>query len=260
MNQRSSLRSQFKSPSVPFLQLPLRSRLWVVWQMFRLHIQLLFSHRFLWFVLGLTAWLTLLYVINYREPMPSRMQTENAFMLVMQFPLSVLAILLSMQIITSEKEKRTLEVMFTTAGSRYKIWLARFGSLHLLLLFLSLFLNAVVFFFFTDIPVPTAALQAFIPTFFISTMTLFFSVRLGSGLAAGMISAGLCAVLFIFSVEVNVKAYALFFNPYAMTFRSVDPEVYHLWMWQNRIGILVLALLFYHGALRGLDKRERLLK
>ncbi len=249
----------YATPSTPFAQLSWPARLRAAWDIFRLQSQLLFSHRLFWFLFGVAAWLVFLYIINYRQPLLSRLQTDAVFTLVLELPLGVLAILLSMQIIASEKEKRTLEVMFTAAGSRYKLWLLRFGSLHLLLALLAVVLNLFAFFFFTDIPLFTAALHAFIPAFFISTLTLFFSVRLRSGLAAGMITAGLSSVLLLFSAELSDTAYTVFFNPYAV-FRHVDPEVRTLWMWQNRISITIAGLLFYFGALRGLDKRERLLK
>jgi hypothetical protein len=103
------------------------------------------------------------------------------------------------------------------------------------------------------------AWHAFVPTLFVGAMTLCFAVKLRSGLAAGMISAGLLALaMFLFEI-LEAPRYFIYFNPYHMP-RRLDPETWNVWMWQNRIGVLCAAGFLLFAALRGMEVRERLLR
>ncbi len=242
-----------------FAELPARAQLSVAWEIFRLQARIIFSHKFVWFMAGILAYFGVAYAINYNQSIIERMPMEDVLPVLLEFPLSALAVFLSMQVITSEKDNRTLEVMFTTAGSRYKVWLLRLGTLNAILLILAFALSALAFFTFTDIPIIGMALHAFVPTFFAGSMTLYFAVRFRSGLAAGMIAAGLLVLILMFSELLNETRYFLYFNPYHVP-RRLDPATWNLWMWQNRIGVLVFGGLLLFAALRGMEVRERLLR
>lgn len=242
-----------------FAELAGRERLAVAWEIFRLQAQVIFSHKFVWFMLGILAYFIAAYAINYNQSMIDRMPMEDVLPLLLEFPLAALAVFLSMQVITSEKDNRTLEVMFTTAGSRYKVWLLRLGTLNAILLILAFVFAVLAFFAFTDIPIAGMALHGFVPTFFAGSMTLYFAVRFRSGLAAGMVAAGLLTLILMFTELLNETRYFLFFNPYHVP-RQLDPETWNLWMWQNRIGVLCAGGLMLFAALRGMEVRERLLK
>jgi ABC-type transport system involved in multi-copper enzyme maturation permease subunit len=187
------------------------------------------------------------------------MNPEDVLPWLLEFPLTILAIYLNMQLIASEKENRTLEVMFTTAGSRYKVWLLRLGTLNLLLLILAVFLGVFAFFTFADIEILGTAVHGFIPAYFVGAMTLFFSVKFRSGFAAGMVAAGIVTLTFMFTEAIHDTRYFLYFNPFYLP-RRLDPETWNLWMWQNRIALLILGMVLQFFALRGLEDRERLLR
>lgn len=242
-----------------FAELSVRARLSVAWEIFRLQAQIIFSHKFIWFMLGILAYFIVAYVINYKQSVIDRMALEDVLPWLLEFPLAALAVFLSMQVITSEKDNRTLEVMFTTAGSRYKVWLLRLGALNTILLLLAFIFSMLAFFAFTDIPIIGMALHGFVPTFWAGNLTLYFAVRFRSGLAAGMVAAGLLTLILMFTELLNETRYFLFFNPYHVP-RRLDPETWNLWMWQNRIGVLCLGGLLLFAALRGMEVRERLLR
>jgi len=242
-----------------FAELPARQQVTVAWETLRSQAQIIFSRKFVWFLAGILTYFVVVYGINYNRDVVQRMTEEDVLPWLLEFPLSALAVYLNMQLIAGEKENRTLEVMFTTAGSRYKVWLLRLGTLNAILLALALGLSTLAFFTFADLPIAGAALNAFVPTFFVGNMTLYFSVRFRSGFAAGMVAAGLLLALLMFSEAINETRYFLYFNPYHVP-RELDPETWNLWMWQNRLAVSVLAGLFLFAALRGMEVRERLLR
>lgn len=247
---------------VRFAELPPRARLAVVWEIFRLQARIIFSHRLLWFLAAMLIYFIVAYVINYNQEMLDRMTLPDVLSWLLEFPLSALAIYLNMQLITSEKDNRTLEVMFTTAGSRYKVWLLRLAALNAILLLLAVALSALAFFTIVEVPVLTLTVHGFVPAFFVGAMTLYFAVKFRSGLAAGMVAAGLLVIMMMVFNSMNVPAaqrYFIYFNPYDMP-RQLDPETWNLWMWQNRIGVVLAGGLLLFAALRGMEERERLLR
>lgn len=242
-----------------FAELALRAKLAIAWEIFRLQARIIFSHRFLWFMAGLLIYWIVVYAINYNQEMLDRMSVEEVLPWLLQVPLSALAIYLNMQLITSEKDNRTLEVMFTTAGSRYKVWLLRLGALNAILLILAVVLSTLAFFTITEVPILPLAVHGFVPAFFVGAMTLYFAVKFRSGLAAGMVSAGVILVAMMLSGALEAPRYFIYFNPYDMP-RQLDPETWNLWMWQNRIGVICCGAFLLFAALRGMESRERLLR
>ncbi len=244
-----------------FSQIPVLERVKVGWQVFKLQSTLIFSHKFIWFMVGVAAYLALMYAINYNEDMRGRLDQEDIIYILI-FPVLIFSIFLNMQLVTSEKENRTLEIMFTTAGSRYKVWLIKSACLSLVLFGLSVFISAVAFFTFTEMQIFMTGFYMFIPGIFIGNLTLYFATRFRSGLAAGMV-AGLFVFLFLMFQEpledANLHRFMLFFNPFDPP-RRIDPETWQIWTWQNKIGYLAASLGLVFAAIRGMEDRERLLR
>ncbi len=242
-----------------FTHLAWRHQISIGWQIARLQAQILFSNKFLLFIALVFGYSIICYVINYKSQMISRLTQEDILPVLLEIPLTVLVILVNMQVISSEKDNRTLEVMFTTAGSRYKIWALRLVTLNLLFFVLSLLLSTLAFFAFADMAILSTAIHGFIPVFFVGSVTLYFAVKFRSGFAAGMISGGVLLFYLMFTDFFEDTRYSLFFNPFDMP-RQLDPETWNLWMWQNRITVFLLGCFMLFLALRGLDNRERMLR
>jgi hypothetical protein len=244
-----------------FWQLSRREQLDTAWRIFRLQTQVIFSQRVVWFLGAMLLYIGIVYTVNYTIESDDRMGLHEIYIMVMTMPLLVLALYLNMQVVITEKEQRTLEVMFTTAGSRYKVWLLRLGTLNVLLWLMSVGMSAVVFFTFADFSIPGMACSVYATVFLVGNLTLFFAVRLRSGLGAGMVTA-LVLILHLFSTgifEYEDTRYVLFFNPYDIP-NQMDPRTWDLWTWQNRIGVLIVGAVLLFFALRGLERRDRLLR
>ena len=241
-----------------FSQLTTKEQLAIGIKILRLQAQILFFNRFYWFMGGVLGYFLFVYVINYNEDMIHRVSQDDVLLELFMLPFAVLTIILNMQVISREKDNRTLEVMFTTSGSRYKIWILRLVTLNLILLTLSLIFSAFVFFTFTEIEIIATGIHAFVPTFFIGSMTLYFAVKFRSGLAAAMWTIGILLLLLMFTEALEDTKYSFFFNPYDIP-RRLDPETWNLWMWQNRITIILFGCFLQFMALRGLENREKML-
>ncbi len=251
-----------KTPSYrSYWELGARAQAGIVWTMIRLQTQLIFSNKFVWFIMAVLCYVGLVYAINYQQPVYDRMDPEDVYIAVMTMPLLVLAVYFNMQAIVTEKEQRTLEVMFTTAGSRYKVWLIRLGTLNGLLCALTFCLSILVFYTFMDFSILGMTWNTYVTLFFVGNLTLYFAVRMRSGLGAGMVTA---VILFLHMISAGIfdygdTRYFLFFNPYDIP-DQMDPQLWDIWMLQNRLGVFGLGLVMLFFALRGMENRDRLLR
>ncbi|MCG8553924.1 MAG: hypothetical protein MJD61_01355, partial [Proteobacteria bacterium] len=252
MNARDTLKLLAKDSNLyqSFSQLDRVNQIKVSLEILRSQAAILFSKKIAWFIAGLLTYFVTVYITNYRLPVVQRLTQEDILFSLLVLPLLILAVFLNMQLISSEKDKRTLEVLFTTAGSRYKVWILRVTTLSLMLLLTALGISTLAFFSIADISVVATALHGFVPAFLIGGVTLYFSVKFRSGLAAGMVTAIVVVLTLMFSDGFNLEEtrYFLFFNPYRVP-RELDPETWNIWMWQNRIGTLGLGMLLHFFAL-----------
>jgi len=260
MNPKDTLNLLAKNTTVyqSFSGLTKGSQLKVIWEILRSQVQIIFSKKFIWAMAVVLAYFITFYFINYFREIYERMELED-LLWFLEWPLCGLALYLNMQLISSEKENRTLEVLFTTAGSRYKVWLLRVGTLNLILLLVALSLSFLTFFTFSDLPILAMAMNSFVPGFFIGAITLYLSVKFRSGFAAAMVTGLFLWLNLIFFDALEDTRYSLFFNYYDIP-RNIDPGTWYLWMWQNRITIVTLGVLLQFFTLRGLEGRERLLR
>jgi ABC-type transport system involved in multi-copper enzyme maturation permease subunit len=244
---------------LPFGRLRRTDKLKTAWEILRAQAQIIFSRKFVWFIAGILTFFVIVYIGNYNEGLDDRITQDGILPLLLEFPLVVLAVFFNMQLIAGEKDNRTLEILFTTAGSRYKVWVLRMGTVNLMLLLIALLLSTLSFFAIADIDLLATAVHGWVPAFFIGALTFYFSVLFRSGFGAGMVSAILLILIFMFHDALDDTKYILFFNPFDVP-RRVDPETWSLWMWQNRIFLILAGLSLQFFALRGMENRERLLR
>ena len=259
---RHLIRSERTATRERFFDLPVIEQLRTVWEIFRLQASLIFSQKFIWFLLGIVAYMVLRYIGNYHTDVINRVTQQTVIPELLAFPMVVLAILTNMFLISIEKENRTLEGMFTLAGSRYRIWLLRIATLHVILFGMTFALSLIAFFTFTDMAILGTSIHVFVPVFLVANLTLYFSVKFRSALGAGMLAVLALLFSLIFHEilsESGLYRYLLFFNPYALP-RDIDPATWNTWMWQNRIGVMLIGCGFLYAALRKTDQRERLLQ
>ncbi len=260
MNPKDTLNLLSKNTTLyqRFSGLTKPNQLKVAWEIFRSQAQIIFSKKFIWAMAVVIGYFITIYIINYVQEIHDRMELED-ILWVLWWPSVGLALYLNMQLVSSEKENRTLEVLFTTAGSRYKVWLLRLGTLNIILLAIAIGLSILSFFTIMDIPIIAISVNVFVPAFFVGAFTLYLSVKFRSGFAAAMVTGLFLWFNLILADGLDDTRYPLFFNYYDIP-RNIDPGTWYLWMWQNRITIVILGLLMQFFTLRGLEGRERLLR
>ena len=237
--------------------LPWRELVRSLVSLFRLSGRVIFRRKLLFMALGLFAFYAILYAFAVYEP-NSGLGVDDALFILVELPGAVLGIYLAMDLIAKERDRHTLEVLFSTASSHYTVWTVRMLSVYVVLLVTLMIMSTIAYYFFAEFPYVWGGLNAFIPAFLIANVTFFFSVFTRSANAAGMLGLGFVIFVLMTYDATQGTNWDLFLKPFEAALIGDDP----MWaekMLINRLSVFVTGCLLLFLALRRMEHRERLL-
>ena len=226
-------------------------------QMVSLSLKIVFHRKLMFGVLGVLGYYAIIYAILTFRPNDG-FSVEDALNTLVQIPISALAVYLSMDIVASERDRDTLETLFSTASTHYAIWMVRLTSLHGILIAAALGMSSLSYILFAEFPFVLGALNAVVPAYLIANLTFYFAVSVRSSNAAGMLSLGFLLLSLMFSANLQGTLYDPFLNPFNIP-ESVDLSVWEDRVLINRAAVLGLGALMLFLALRRMERREKLL-
>jgi len=237
--------------------LPWREVIGSLAALFRLSGRVIFRRKLLFMWLGILAYYAILYTFAVYQP-GSGFGVDDALFVLVELPGCVLGIYLAMDLIAKERDRHTLEVLFSTASSHYTVWTIRMLSVYFILLITLLLMSTISYFFFAEFPFFWGGLNAFLPAFLFANITFYCSVWTRSANAAGMLALG-CMILVLMTYEAFVGTnWDLFLKPFEIPLTGEDPA----WaekMLINRLSVFTTGAMLLFLALRRMEHRERLL-
>ena len=183
---------------------------------------------------------------------------QEALIALVEIPGTVLAIYLTMDLVSGERDRNALEILFSTSISHYGIWTVRMTAVYAVLSATLLAMSGLAYVFFAEFPYIWGGLNAFVPAFLIANLTFYLSVSFRSSNTAGMFSLGAIVLVLLSSRPLRNTVYFLYLNPFGLPM-GVDDAVWEETVLLNRLGIVGLGALLLFFALRKMELRERLL-
>ena len=227
------------------------------WGLFRRSFRIVFRRK-LWFMIsGILAYYAILYAFAVYRPNEG-FSVDVALLVLVEIPGTILAIYLAMDLVAKERNRNTLETLFSAASSHYQVWIVRLLAVYLVLAITLLAMSTISYFFFAEFPFVWGGLNAFIPAFFVANLTFFFSVFTRSANAAGMLALGFMWLVLHTFEDLRGTIYFLFLKPFDPPFGVND----FLWAEKvliNRLAIFGAGLLLLYSGLRRMEQREKLL-
>ena len=104
--------------------LPWRELIGSLASMFRLSGRVIFRRKLLFMAGGILAYYAILYAFATYQP-NSGFSVDMALFILVELPGTILGIYLTMDLIAKERDRHTLEVLFSTASSHYTVWTIR---------------------------------------------------------------------------------------------------------------------------------------
>ncbi len=237
--------------------LPWRELIGSLASLFRLSGRVIFRRKLLFMALGLLAFYAILYAFAVNQP-GSGFGVDDALLVLVELPGTILGIYLTMDLIAKERDRHTLEVLFSTASSHYTVWGVRLLSVYFVLLSTLMIMSTIAYYFFAEFPYVWGGLNAFLPAFLVANLTFFFSVFTRSANAAGMLALGFIILVLMSYEGLQGTNWDLFLKPFEAVVTGDDP-VWAEKMLINRLGVFVTGSMLLFLALRRMEHRERLL-
>lgn len=218
---------------------------------------IVFHRKLLFMCGGIFVYYGVLYALAIFKP-GEGFSIQQALHVLVEIPGSVLGIYLTMDLVAGERDRNTLEILFSTSASHYSIWGFRMLSVYIILGLSMISMSTISFFLFAEFPFIRGAVNAFLPAVLMANLTFYFSVLFRSSNAAGMLSLGILIIVFISAETIRNTPYFLFLNPFDAPL-GISSLIWNEQALINRCGVATIGLLLIFFALRRMEIRERLL-
>jgi len=227
------------------------------WRLFHLSFRITFRRKIFFMTVGVVAYYVLLYVLSVYQP-GEGLNAQAALFVLVELPGVVLGIYLAMDLVAKERDRQTLETLFSTASSHYLIWIVRLLAVYAVLIVALLAMSTISYFFFAEFPFILGGLNAFLPAFLFANVTFFFSAYARGANTAGMLGVGVLLFVLMTSELFEGTSYYIFMNPFEMPTSGAE----FLWFERvllNRLGVFAAGALLLFLALRRMELREKFL-
>jgi hypothetical protein len=223
------------------------------WRMIRYNMKIIFSGRFIWFLLA--AFASFL-IFAIQMVWNNVIFSEVVVYSLLIFPGILLIFYPTVFGIQSDDDSRMLEILFGIPNYRYKVWLVR-----LLLIYILVFLMIVLFSFVASVllyrvDVLEMAYQLMYPVIFMGSLSFMFSTVIKNGNGTAVIVILIGVALLMIQNNIARTQWNVFLNPFQL------PTNYNEIIWQgivtkNRIFLGVGSVIFILYGLYNLQKREK---
>ena len=222
-----------------------------------LSLRIVFHRKLRFGVFGVLGYYAILYAIMTFNP-SAGFSVEDALNILVQIPIAALAVYLSMDLVALERDRETLETLFSTASTHYNIWIVRLTALHGILVASSLVMSGLSYILFAEFPFVLGGLNAFVPAYMIANLTFYFAVSVRSSNAAGMLAIGCLLLVLMFGSNLTNQGYNPLINPFNIP-NNVDLTIWEDTVLLNRVSVIGIGVLLLYLGLRKMERRERLL-
>ncbi|MDD4143781.1 MAG: hypothetical protein PHN68_04015 [Prolixibacteraceae bacterium] len=223
------------------------------WRMIRYNMKIIFSGRFIWFLLAAFAFFL---IFAIQMVWNNVIFSEVVVYSLLIFPGILLIFYPTVFGIQSDDDSRMLEILFGIPNYRYKVWLVR-----LLLIYILVFLMIVLFSFVASVllyrvDVLEMAYQLMYPVIFMGSLSFMFSTVIKNGNGTAVIVILIGVALLMIQNNIARTQWNVFLNPFQL------PTNYNEIIWQgivtkNRIFLGVGSVIFILYGLYNLQKREK---
>lgn len=220
------------------------------------NMKIIFGNKFIYFLLGAVALFLLVTILNLMQG--DVLSTGSVYEIL----LMIGGLLLFYPIafgIQSDKDARTLEIIFGIPDYRFRVWFMRVILIYIITFVLVLLLAFLLKISITTFPVFHMTISIMFPLLFLGFFTFLLSTITRSGNGTAAIVIVLCLMLLLFSQAISRSQWNIFFNPWDIPSGS-NQMVWQALAMKNRIFLMAGAVVFMLGALLNLQKREAFLK
>ena len=229
-------------------------RLYLAYEVFRYNLKIIFSNKFIYFLLGALLFFLLITTIDLLDP-ETYFSAGNVYDLLL-FPGLLIIFYPSTFSIQNDVDSRMIEVLFGIPNYRYKIWLVRLAIIYLVVFMILICFGLFSTLALAPVPVLGMSVQLMFPIFFLGALGFMLStvVRNGGGTAAIMIIIGL--TFWILAGILDENEWNIFLNPYYFP-EGLNEIIWQEMLFYNRLYLIIGTILSILAGIYQLQKREK---
>jgi hypothetical protein len=221
--------------------------------MIEYNLKIIFSNKFVWFLLGAILFflgMSVIYVLQ------TSVSDIGEFYGVFIFCGVLLIFYPTVFGIQNDQDAKTIEILFGIPNYRYKVWLVRIVLMFVIAFLIMLVFSYVASLMIIKFNVLQMTYQIMIPVVFLGMLSFMMStvIRNGNGTAVVMIIIG---IIFMFMGDAIYRSpWNIFHNPFNPAY-NVTETAWALITLKSRIILACGSVLFLLAALLNLQRREK---
>lgn len=224
-------------------------------KMIRYNLKIIFGNKFIYFLLAAVALSIFIIGVNLFN---GDAIDEGGVYRILTLAGALLLFYPAAFGIQSDKDARTLEIIFGIPDYRYRVWMMRLLLIYTITIFFLVLIGWLLKYMFVSYSIISMTIQVLFPLAFLGMLTFYLStvVRSGNATAAIVIAVGI--ILLILTDFLEHSYWNIFFNPFDAP-SDTSELAWNAKVTKNRTFLGVGAMVFLLGGMMNLQKREKLL-
>lgn len=225
----------------------------LLWRMIRYNLQIVFSGKFIWFLLAAVA--LFLFICTMMAFDNSTIYQHDIYdaLLMPAFLLMFYPAIFSLQ---HDTDARTIELIFGIPDYRFKVWLFRILIMYLFVFSLLILFGLAAWLLLEPIPLIRFAFQLMFPLFFLGNMAFWISTIIRNGNATAVVMVVLGILLSILSEILRNSYWNIMLNPFQVP-SDLNQEIWMKIVFKNRVFLTAGGIIFLLAGMLKLQKREK---
>lgn len=225
----------------------------LLWKMTRYNLQIIFSGKFIWFLLASIAFYLFSSVIMVIDD--NNIQYRDIYTILV-LPGMLLMFYPTVFGIQHDTDSRTIELLFGIPDYRFKVWLFRLMIVFVFVFILLILFAAIAWILIEPIPIVEFAFHLMFPLIFLGGLAFWVSTIIRSGNATAVVVVILGLLLSIFSEIMRNSYWNIMLNPYQVP-NDLNPEIWAKIVFKNRIFLTAGSIVFILAGMLKLQSREK---
>lgn len=225
----------------------------LLWRMIRYNLQIVFSGKFIWFLLAAAAFF--LFVCTMMAFNSSNIHQSDIYDALF-IPALILMFYPTVFSLQHDTDSRTIELIFGIPDYRFKVWLFRIITMYVFAFLLLMLFGLVAWILLEPIPIVGFAFQLMFPLFFLGGMSFWVSTLIRNGNATAVVMVILGILLSILSEILRNSYWNIMLNPYDIP-SDLNQVIWMKIVFKNRVFLTTGGIIFLLAGILKLQKREK---
>jgi len=228
-------------------------KLLLLWKMTRYNLQIVFSGKFIWFLLASLAFYLFFSTIMVFDN--SNIQYRHIYDILI-FPGMLLMFYPTVFGIQHDSDSRTIELLFGIPDYRFKVWLFRLIIIFVFVFVLLIAFGLIAWILIEPIPVIEFAFHLMFPLIFLGSMAFWISTIIRNGNATAVVMVILGILISSFSELLRNSYWNIMLNPYQIP-SDLNQEIWAKIILKNKLFLTAGSILFILAGMLKLQRREK---